>query len=225
MTNSVPSLAGSSWFFSALLFCYALTPLTSWCLDELSERVHNVYGCVGLALLITYQLMVSACKLGIFYESPYYCPAVRFLEYACAYSFGCALAQTPYVDNPVGGTKATALQFVAFGAYSVFALPRSLHLPESVYTLLSLGLVVALICARGVMSKVLEARALLWLSQFQTDAFISHQNIIWWIGYFIPGLRFRYLVPLDLTGIALFVTAKKVGQRVYSLLRSDSGQA
>ena len=121
------------------------------------------------------------------------------------------------MENPLEDNKATTLQIIAFGAYLALAIPGNLHLLEVAYTLLSLGLVVTLVCARGVISRLLEARPLLWLSQFQTDAFFSHQNIIWWIGYFLPGLHIRYLVPLDLMSIALFVIIKKAGQSFLAL--------
>lgn len=222
MTNDAPSLAGSCWFFSALLFCYALTPLTSWCLGLISQKLRHVNSFAWVSFLIVYQLMVSACRSGIFYESSYYCPAVRFFEYACAYSFGCVLSQTAYVENPVKGRRATAMQIIAFGVYIALALPRTLHLLEAAYTLLSLGLVASLVCARGVIGRLLEARPLLWLSQFQTDAFISHQNIIWWIGYFLPGLGFGHLVLLDLIGIMLFVIVKKAGQSIITSFRAAS---
>lgn len=221
-TDNAPSLAASSWFFSALLFCYALTPLISLCLDKASKRLHNAYAISTFVLLIAYQFLVSACDSGVFYENSYYCPAVRFFEYASAYALGCFINKTDYVEKPVGGHAGNLIQLCLFGVYLALAIPPSLHWKKMIYALLSMCLVVALVCTRGVVSRILEIQPLLWLSRYQTDAFFSHQNIIWWMIYLLPNLRFRQVLLLDLVGVAIFVVIRKAGQRAYLTLHSHS---
>ncbi len=172
-----PELSGASWFISALLFCYLMTPLVAWVVRTLGKRFAAVdRGCL-ISVVAFFGVRVFLDVATRFISVPYsvHCtPYVRLLEYAGAYSVGCW-----YVERRGQGANksvaATAKESAVLVCYLCASLAGNDVIWRSVYVLLAVPVVVVLADEGGAISRALSAQPLAAFSRYEMRFYLLHQ--------------------------------------------------
>lgn len=143
-------LSGASWFISALLFCYAMTPAIAWGVRHVAAAASRRgwtkgRGCLAAAalfLVVRVFLDLAAREVKVPY-SVHTCPMVRLFEYAGAYAVGCWYIMRAKRRDGLSLPLATVRELIVTAGYVSTVIIGNGVLWRSTYIILAIVLVVA----------------------------------------------------------------------------------
>lgn len=198
---------GASWFLSALMFCYLLTPCISWLMGKLRLRRGLVALFFAACLLCRIGLELSAkwYPSDFGFISMHEFPPVRLLEYAMAYVVGCmflwhgegASGSSDTLPNSVFLNTLLEIIYVLIVIWCVYIL--NAQWMRWGYVLIFMPLVWFFARERGAISRMLSVKPFQVFSQIELPFFMIHQPVIVLFG--APELAF--LVPTQMAKFAV----------------------
>jgi peptidoglycan/LPS O-acetylase OafA/YrhL len=205
---------GVSWYLSAILFCYALTPVVAYVTRHAKERFNaSGHQFIGEALLFSglFVLRVLLEVAPALYPKAFYgyslhtSPLIRLLEYAMAFIAGCvfveradkrAMAKPRFVCSSFVEVS-LCVGLIVLVIWSGGGPGLQSILPRWVFVALFLGLVYVLACGKGIISRMLGTRPFLLFSYIELEFYMFHQLIIRFVG----SGYVRTLLPVINSGV------------------------
>lgn len=182
-----------SWFLSALVFCYLITP-------ELKRLVYRAeikryfwvlfFSVFAVRMYIEYMVYAHT---RLVYVDLHTNPAIQGLNYSLGYLFGvCFLREGAFNRCLKAGLSfggLSLLQIAVAGFYLAAVLELS-FMYRGVFVLLAAMLIYVLAAGGGMLSRVLSAKPLVWLENITLEAFMLHSFILY--HYPAEGGNLRY---------------------------------
>ena len=175
------SFNGATWFLSALMFCYFLTPF----LLKLAKRIRPA--CIFFLFIFFIRAWIEHIQLCFPYEfwafDVHTFPPARAMEYAMGMMLVplfIHIRDTLYekINQKCVFWFLTALECIVVAFFLWISIRFYKIWPRSSYLLPSCVLVFVFAFDRGVLSRFLSCRPLKWFSSFQLEFFILHQAVI-----------------------------------------------
>lgn len=205
---------GVSWYLSAILFCYALTPLVAYVTQHARESFNSsrhqfagealLFG--GLLVLRVLLEVAPALYPKVFYGySLHTSPLIRLLEYAMAFIAGCVFVERadkrammkPRFVRSSFLEVSLCVVLIVLVIWSGGGSGSQSILPRWVFVALFLGLVYVLACEKGIVSRMLGTRPFLLFSYIELEFYMFHQLIIRLVG----SGYVRTLLPVVNSGV------------------------
>ena len=218
---------GAAWYLSAILFCYAATPVLSFLVsaDELATKKRKLavlgLGCLAFALVI--ELGTIWYPEG-FLVSAHSWPPVCLARYGIGYAVGCwlLLSDSRMVLGKKMGLAVVEIAVSVAVLLAVVLLDRKLL--KVGFTLLFAVWIALLAIGAGPVSKLLSAKALCLPARWELEFYVLHQPVLWLSKALLGPVCTRkvyVLVALTVT-VVLAVAFKGVQGRICRVMRTRS---
>lgn len=218
---------GAAWYLSAILFCYAATPVLSFLAsaDKVAARKKRLitlgFGCLAFALLIEVGAVWYPAGFPV---SAHSWPPVCLARYGVGYVAGCCLLSLD--SKAVANRKATlAISEVAVTVVVLLAVILfNGRLPRAGFTLLFAVWVFILAIGAGPVSRLLSIRALQLPARWELEFYVLHQPVIQLMTSLLSSVCARkvYIFTAFAATAALAVVFKYIQGCIHEAMRVNS---
>lgn len=205
------SFNGASWFLSALLFCYFITPL----LQLLVKKIRSVALFLPVAVLVRlFFEYVQRRRPEAFGYSVHVSPFIRALEYFIGMMAGILFLKLFEMYEGRETKKQvpsfilmSVLEIVSVGGYMYAVLYRGAWM-GGIFALLACIPIMVLAFDAGIVSKIMGSKPFLWFGVIQFEFYILHQSVInltqKYVQPYVENIWLRAVIAFGLIGILAY---------------------
>lgn len=216
------SFNGASWFLSALLFCYFITPL----LQMLTRKIRNIGFFLPLTIVIRlFFEYIQRKRPEAFGYIIHVNPFIRALEYFIGMMIGVLFLQIYKIYERRSSGKQiesqivmTILELVSVGGYIYVVLQKDAVWMRGTFALAACIPIFVLAFDGGLISKILGSKPFLLFGTIQFEFYILHQSMInltqKYVQPYVGNIWIRALIAFAMTGLTAFIYKKYFGKKL-----------
>lgn len=188
------SFNGVSWFLSAILFCYFVTPF----LLKLFKNKKSV--CVSLIVGLLLRIILEFLSRNV--EFPFYKiqihtnPVVRCLEFFLGMVTAYLFIKRKAVKNKIVCTIAEIITTLGLIAIVLIFVSYDIKAYRALYVILFCVIVYVFAGNTGLLSKVLSIKQIRWLSNIQFEFYLLHSVVLKYVATILEMIGVSLTVPL-----------------------------
>lgn len=213
------SFNGVSWFLSAILFCYFVTPFLLKLFKNKKGAIVSLI--VGLVLRIGLEFVSKSLSLPFYKIQVHTNPIIRCLEFflgmATAYFFICHKSLNKKAVSTIIEIAMVALVGIAV----IIPVLFDIKLYRAVYVVLFCVAVFVFASDNGIISSILSIKPLKWLSNVQFEFYMLHSVVLKWFkaALALVNIELNWLIVIILSfviGIGLSFIYKQFFSKIFT---------
>lgn len=176
------SFNGASWFLSALLFCYFITPLLQMLVKKTRNIAFFLPMTVAIRLFFEY---IQRRRPEAFGYSVHVSPVIRALEYFIGMMVGILFVEAYRMyEKKMEGKKILSfvvmsiMELISVWGYMYVVLNKDGAWMRGTFALAACIPVMILAFDAGIVSKIMGSKPFLWFGVIQFEFYILHQSVI-----------------------------------------------
>ncbi len=221
------SFNGASWFLSALLFCYFMTPLLQLLVKKIRNVAFFLPATVMVRLFFEY---IQRRRPEAFGYSVHVSPFIRVLEYFIGMMAGILfLEMLKICERKMEEKKgacfvlASVLEIVSVGGYMYAVLYKGAWM-RGTFALLACIPVMILAFDTGIISKIMGSKPFLWFGVIQFEFYILHQSVInltqKYVQPYVDNIWLRAVIAFVMIGVLAYLYKQFLSRPLSNILKS-----
>lgn len=209
-----------SWFLSSLIFCYFITPsLKKLC--RYSEEKSKLWLCflsiLGIRIYLEYTILHYPTYVFMDLHTN---PIIQSLNYALGFIAGIYFTRPSQLNRCLNTQtdkwQISVLECVLIGVYASFCYSYGVELYRIFYVVLALPIIYLLGFGRGIMSRLLSIKPLMWCEKINLELFMFHSFILYYLP--VESGNIWYYAKFWIISIMVAIGFKMIWNKIISYI-------
>lgn len=209
-----------SWFLSSLIFCYFITPsLKKLC--RYSEEKSKLWFCfliiLGIRIYLEYTILNYPTYVFMDLHTN---PIIQSLNYALGFIAGIYFIRPSQLNRCLSTQtdkwQISVLECVLIGVYASFCYSYGVELYRIFYVVLTLPIIYLLGFGRGIMSRLLSIKPLMWCEKINLELFMFHSFILYYLP--VESGNIWYYAKFWIISIMVAIGFKMIWNKIISYI-------